>query len=106
MKNLIVILGLVCIFAFTSNAQSKDSCSNDKSSVTKVEKCKQNDQTKKCCNKVETTIKTSMIDGKETVEKEVVVTKTKMDGTENCMDKSSCCKMKKENKVEKELEKK
>ena len=43
------------------------------------------------------------------MQQETSVTKTKMNGKENCGDKSSCCDMKKEKKtekVEKEVEKK
>ncbi len=109
MKNLIVVLGLFCLVSFTTNAQSKECCSKDKGDITKVEKCKQNDQTNKVCNKVETTTETSLNDDKETVKKEVVVVKTKMDGKEKCGKDASCCDMKKtkmKKEVKEEVEKK
>lgn len=109
MKNLLILLGLICIIACTSNAQSKDCCSKEKGETTRVEKCTQTDHTMKMGDKVETTTTTKIVDGKEIVEKEVVMEKTKMNMKEKCGDKSSCCDMKKEKtteKVEKEVEKK
>ena len=106
MKNLLVILALA-IFAFSANAQSKDCCSKEKGETTKLEKCNTEKVTMKSGgDKVETTTTTALTNGKETVEKEVVVTKTKMDNKEKCSDNSSCCDTKKEKKVEKEVEKK
>lgn len=107
MKNLLIVLALVTVFTFTANAQSKDCCSKEKGEITKVEKCTQIDHTMKMGDKVETTTTTKIVDGKEIVEKEVVVEKNKMNMKEKCGDKSSCCSnMKKENKIEKEVEKK
>lgn len=107
MKNLLFSLILVTAFSFAVNAQSKDCCSKDKGETTKVEKCSQTDHTMKTGDKVETTTTTKIVDGKEVVEKEVVM--TKMDKKGKCGDKSSCCDMKKEKtteKIEKEIEKK
>lgn len=107
MKNLLVILALATVFAFSANAQSKDCCSKEKGETTKLEKCNQEKVTMKSGgDKVETTTTTALTNGKETVEKEVVVTKTKVDLKENCGDNSSCVDTKKEKKVEKEVEKK
>ena len=111
MKNLIFVLALVTVFVFAANAQSKDCCSKEKGETTKVEKSTQTGQTMKSGDKVETTTTTTaaLTNSKETVNKEVVVTKTNLDKKENCGDKSSCCDVKKEKhteKVEKEVEKK
>ncbi len=110
MKNLIFVFTLVTIFAFAVNAQSKECCSKDKCERTKVEKCTNTDNTMKMGDKVETTTTTKIVDGKEIVEKEVVMGKNKMNMKEKCGDKSSCCgNMKKEKtteKIEKEIEKK
>ncbi|MEO8230800.1 MAG: hypothetical protein ABI638_00845 [Ignavibacteriota bacterium] len=108
MRNFLVILALATVFAFSSNAQSKDCCSKEKGETTKLEKCNQEKVTMKSGgDKVETTTTSALSNGKETVEKEVVVTKTKMDKKDKCGDNSSCCdKMNKEKKVEKEVEKK
>lgn len=104
MKNLLIVLALATVFAFAANAQSKDCCSKEKGETTKLEKCTQIEHTMKSGDKVETTTTTAMVDGKETVQKEVVMTKMEM--KEKCDDKSSCCSdMKKENKVEKEVKK-
>jgi hypothetical protein len=106
MKNLIVILALASVFAFSANAQSKDCCSKEKGETTKLEKCSQDKMTMKSGDQVETTTTTALSDGKETVNKEIVVTKTKMDKKEKCGENSSCCSnMKKENKIEKEVKK-
>ena len=106
MKNLIFVLVLVNVFAFTSNAQSKDCCSKEKGETTKVEKCTDKDHTMKTGDVQKTTTNTTagLKDGKQVVEKEVVMTKQGM--KEKCGDNSSCCDMKKEKKVEKEVEKK
>jgi hypothetical protein len=109
MKNLLIVLTLVTVFAFAANAQSKDCCSKEKGETTKVEKCTDKEHTMKTGDVQKTTTTTSagLKDGKEVVEKEVVV--TKVDKKENCDDKSSCCDLKKEKnteKVEKEVEKK
>ena len=106
MKNLIFVLALVTVFAFTSNAQSKDCCSKEKGETTKVEKCTDKDHTMKTGDVQKTTTNTTagLKDGKQVVEKEVVMTKQSM--KEKCGDNSSCCDMKKEKKVEKEVEKK
>jgi len=109
MKNLIFVLALVTVFAFAANAQSKDCCSKEKGETTKVEKCIDKDHTMKTSDVQKTTTTTSagLKDGKQVVEKEVVV--TKMDMKEKCGDKSACCDMKKDKKtekVEKEVEKK
>lgn len=110
MKNLIFVLALVTVFAFAANAQSKECCSKQKCEMTKVEKCTDTDHTMKMGDKVETTTTTKIVDGKEVVEKEVVMEKNKMNMKEKCGDKSSCCSnMKKEKtteKIEKEVEKK
>jgi hypothetical protein len=106
MKNFLIVLTLVTVFAFAANAQSKDCCSKSKGETTKLEKCTKSDHTMKAGDKVETTTTTTALtDGKKSVEKEVVV--TKMDMKEKCDDKSSCCDdMKMKKKVEKEVEKK
>jgi hypothetical protein len=109
MKNLLIILTLVTVFAFAVNAQSKDCCSKEKSGTTKVEKSTNTDQTIKTDDKVKTTTTTAALtNGKETIEKEVVMTKG--DKKEKCSETSSCCtdmkKDKKTEKVEKEVEKK
>ena len=106
MKNLIFVLALVTVFAFTSNAQSKDCCSKEKGETTKVENCTDKNQTMKTSDvqKTATTTSAGLKDGKEVIEKEVVV--TKLDKKENCGPTSSCCDGKKEKKVEKEVEKK
>ncbi len=106
MKNLLMVLALCTAFTFAINAQSKDCCSKEKGETTKMEKCTDNHQTMKSGGQVESTTKT-VKDGKETIEKEVMM--TKVDKKENCGEKSSCCDMKKEmktEKVEKEVEKK
>ncbi len=106
MKNLIVIIALATVFAFSANAQSKDCCSKEKGETTKLEKCSTDKMTMKSGDKVETTTTTALSDGKETVNKEIIVTKTKMDKKEKCEENSSCCSdMKKETKVEKEIKK-
>lgn len=107
MKNLLLVFGVVLAITFAVNAQSKEKecCSIKKGETTKVEKSISSDHTMKNTEKVETTT-TALADGKKIVEKEVVVTKTKMDKKENCGDKSSCCKDgKKEKQIEKEIEK-
>ena len=98
MKNLLIVLGFICVITFTTNAQSKDGVQKEKGDTTKVEKCTQHDQTMKCCDKVEKTTTTTK-DGKE-------VACNKTDMKEKCGETSSCCNMKKETKVEKEVEKK
>ena len=105
MKNLIFVLALVTIFAFTVNAQSKDCCTKEKGETTKVEKCNDKDHTMKTGDVQKTTSTTSagLKDGKEVIEKEVVV--TKVEKKEGCGPTSSCCDVKKEKKVEKEVEK-
>jgi hypothetical protein len=82
MKNLIVILSLITIFAFTSNAQSKESGTKNKNDVTKVEKSQQTDKTMKCCSDAGMKTKTSSKDGKG-----------------KCCEGSSCCKMNKDQKM-------
>lgn len=106
MKNLIFALALVTIFAFAVNAQSKDCCTKEKGETTKVEKCNDKDHTMKTGDVQKTTTTTSagLKDGKEVSEKEVVV--TKVEKKEGCGTTSSCCDVKKEKKVEKEVEKK
>jgi hypothetical protein len=106
MKNFLVVLALVTVFAFAANAQSKDCCSKEKGETTKVEKCTKSDHTMKMGDKVETTTTstTALTDGKKTIEKEVVI--TKVDMKEKCGENSACCDMKKEKKMEKEVEKK
>ena len=106
MKNLLIVLALVIVFTFAVNAQSSDCCKKEKGETTKVEKCTQTDHTMKMGDKVETTTTstTALTDGKKTIEKEVVITKADM--KEKCGETSACCDMKKENKVEKEVEKK
>ncbi|MBK7229007.1 MAG: hypothetical protein IPH97_09105 [Ignavibacteriales bacterium] len=106
MKNLIFVLALVTVFAFAANAQSKDCCSKEKGETTKVEKCTDKDHTLKTteCKETVSTTSAGLKDGKEVIEKEVVV--TKVDKKENCGPTSSCCDGKKEKKVEKEVEKK
>jgi hypothetical protein len=94
MKNLLMVLGLVLVVTFAVNAQSKDCCSKSKGETTKKENCNHNEQTMKACDKVETTTTTTSKDGKETVNKEVVV--TKVDKKEKCGENSSCCNVKKE----------
>jgi len=109
MKNFLIVLALVIGFTFAVNAQSKDCCSKEKGETTKVEKSTSTDQTIKTGDKVETVSVTALTTDKETMQNETSVTKTKMNGKENCGDKSSCCDMKKEKKtekVEKEVEKK
>jgi hypothetical protein len=106
MKNIIFVLALVTVFAFATNAQSKDCCSG-KTETTKVEKCTDKSQTMKTSDFQKTTTTTTtagLKDGKEVIEKEVIV--TKMDKKENCGPTSTCCDVKKEKKVEKEVEKK
>lgn len=106
MKNLIVILALATVFAFSAKAQSKDCCSKEKGETTKLEKCSQDKMTMKSGDKVETTTTTALSNGQETVNKEIVVTKTNMDKKEKCGDNSSCCSnMNKEKKIEKEVKK-
>jgi hypothetical protein len=106
MKNLIFVLALVTVFVFAANAQSKDCCDKEKGETTKVEKCTDKDHTMKTGDVQKTTTTTSagLKDGKEVIEKEVVV--TKVEKKENCGPTSSCCDSKKEKKVEKEVEKK
>ena len=109
MKNLLIVLALVTVFAIAVNAQSKDCCKKEKGETTKLEKCTQTDHTMKMGDKVETTTTTTtaLTDGKKTVEKEVMITKADM--KEKCGENSSCCSMKKEKqteRVEKEVEKK
>ena len=106
MKNLIFVLAMVTVFAFAAKAQSKDCCSKEKGETTKVEKCTDKDHTMKTVDLQKTTTTTSagLKDGKQVVEKEVAV--IKIDKKENCAPTSSCCDMKKEKKVEKEVEKK
>ena len=106
MKNLLIVLALVSVFAFAANAQSKDCCTKEKGETVKLEKCSQTDHTMKMGDKVEstTTNTTALTDGKKTVEKEVMITKADM--KEKCGESSACCDMKKEMKVEKEVEKK
>ncbi len=107
MKNLLVILALATVFAFSANAQSKDCCSKEKGETTKLEKCNQEKVTMKSGgDKVETSTTTALSNGKETVEKEVVVSKIQMDKKDKCSDNSACCDTKKEQKVKKEVEKK
>jgi hypothetical protein len=110
MKNLIFVLGFLTVFAFAANAQSKDCCSKEKGETTKVEKCTDKDHTMKNgdIQKTTTTTSAGLKDGKQVVEKEVVMTKG--DKKEKCSETSSCCtdmkKEKKNEKVEKEVEKK
>lgn len=106
MKNLIFVLALVTVFAFAANAQSKDCCSKEKGETTKVEKCTDKDHTMKTgdVHKTTTTTSAGLKDGKEVIEKEVVV--TKVDKKEGCGENSSCCSGMKDKKVEKEIEKK
>ncbi len=109
MKNLLMVLARIMGLTFAVNAQSKDCCSKEKGETNKVEKSTNTDQTIKTGDKVETASVTALTNGKETMQQETSVTKTKMNGKENCGDKSSCCDMKKEKKtekVEKEVEKK
>lgn len=106
MKNLIFVLALVTLFAFAVNAQSKDCCSG-KTETSKVEKCTDKDHTMKTGDVQKTTTTTTtagLKDGKQVVEKEVVV--TKVDKKDSCGPTSSCCSGHKEMKVEKEVEKK
>ena len=106
MKNLLVVLALATIFAFAANAQSKDCCSKEKGETTKVEKSTNTDQTIKSDDNVKTitTTVTALTGEKETVQKEVKMTKMEM--KEKCGDKSSCCSdMKMDKKVEKEVKK-
>ena len=108
MKNLLLVFGAVLAITFAVNAQSseKECCSTKKGETTKVEKSINSDHTLKNTEKVETTT-TTLANGKKIVEKEVVVTKTKMDMKESCGDKSSCCTDgKKEKQIEKEAENK
>lgn len=108
MKNLLLVSGIVLAITFAVNAQSseKECCATKKGETIKIEKSINSDHTMKSTEKLETT-KTTMANGKKIVEKEVVVTKTKIDKRESCGDKSSCCKDgKKEKQVEKEVEKK
>ena len=104
MKNLLIVLGLVCFIAVVTNAQSKDCCTSKETS--KVEKCDDKNHTMKTteCKETVSTTSAGLKDGKETVEKEVIV--TKVDKKEGCGDNSSCCSGHKEKKVEKETEKK
>ena len=107
MKNLLIVLALVTVFAFAANAQSKDCCTKEKGETVKLEKCTQTDHTMKMGDKVESTTTsttTALTSGKEKVEKEVVITKADM--KEKCGETSACCDMKKEKKMEKEVEKK
>ena len=106
MKNFLIIFTLVTVFAFTANAQSKGCCSKEKGETTKVEKSTNSDQTMKSGDNVETikTSVTALTGEKETVQKEVKISKMEM--KDKCNDKSSCCSdMKKENKVEKQVKK-
>lgn len=104
MKNLLIVLGLVCVIACVSNAQSKDCCSGN-GDKTKVEKCSDNHSTMKSGGNVETSTTTSTVkDGKETLTKEVVV--KKVDSKVECNTTSSCCSGDKEKKVEKDTQKK
>lgn len=108
MKNLLLVFGVVLAITFAVNAQSseKECCATKKGETIKTEKSINSDRMMKSTEKLETT-KTTMANGKKIVEKEVVVTKTKMDKKENCGDKSSCCKDgKKEMQNETEVKKK
>ncbi|HMN25808.1 MAG TPA: hypothetical protein PKE38_14985, partial [Ignavibacteriaceae bacterium] len=72
MKNLLVILALATVIAFSANAQSKDCCSKEKGETTKLEKCDQEKVTMKSGgDKVETptttATTTALSNGKETV---------------------------------------
>ena len=104
MRNFLIAIALVTLVAFAANAQSKDCCSKEKGDTTKLEKPVQTDQTVKSAEVVETSTTTAIVDGKETVKKDVKMTKMAM--KENSCDKSSCCERKNEKKVEKEVEKK
>ena len=107
MKNFLIVLALVTVYTFTANAQSKDCCSKEKGETVKLEKSTQTDHTMKMGDKVKTTTTsttTALTSGKENVEKEVVIMKADM--KEKCGETSACCDMKKEKKVEKEVEKK
>lgn len=107
MKNLLIVLALVTVFAFAANAQSKDCCTKEKGETVKLDKSTQTNHTMKMGDKVETTTTpttTALTSGKVKVEKEVVITKADMQ--EKCGETSACCDMKKEKKVEKEVEKK
>jgi len=104
MKNLLLALGLVCFIACAANAQSKDCCTSKETS--KVEKCDDKNHTMKTteCKETVSTTSAGLKDAKETVEKEVVITKVeKKDG---CGENSSCCTGHKEKKVETEVQKK
>ena len=104
MKNLLIVLGLVCFIAVAANAQSKDCCTSKETS--KVEKCDDKNHTMKTteCKETVSTTSAGLKDSKEVIEKEVVV--TKVEKKENCGPTSSCCSGMKEKKVEKEVEKK
>ena len=105
MKNLLLILALATVFAFTANAQSKDCCSKEKVETSKVEKCdKEKVSMKSGGDKVETSNTTKSTEDKLTVQKDVV-TKTQLDKKEKCDDNSACCDGKKEKKLEKETQK-
>ena len=104
MRNFLIAIALVTFVAFAANAQSKDCCSKEKGETTKLEKPEQTDQTVQNAGAVETSTTTAIVDGKETVKKDVKMTKMEMKG-KSC-DKSSCCEGKNEKKAEKEVEKK
>jgi hypothetical protein len=107
MKNLLLVLGIMLAVTFAVNAQSseKECCATKKGETIRIEKSINSDQTMKSTEKLETT-KTTMANDKKIVEKEVVVTKTKIDKNESCRDKTSCCKDgKKDKQIEKEVEK-
>lgn len=105
MKNFLILIAFVALSTIAVNAQSKECCKKEKCKTTNVEKSLNSDQTMKSGDKVETIKSTKLVDGKEIIEKEVIV--TQMDKKGECNDKSSCCgNMKKNKKVQKELEEK
>lgn len=103
MKNLLIVLGIICFISVAVNAQSKDCCKSKDTS--KVEKCDDKNHTMKTneCKETGSNTSAGLKDSKEKVEKEVVV--NKVEKKEGCGDNSSCCNGKKEKKDEKETRK-
>lgn len=101
MKNLFLIFTLAVLVSFTSNAQSKDCCSKEKSDGTKVEKCSESNHTMKSGGEVEKSTTKVVKDGKEVVQKEVVI--KKVDDKDNLTKTSTCCDGKKVKDMKKEV---
>jgi len=103
MKKILIILGCICVIAISTNAQSVGCGSSCTDKTSKVDNCIDKQETVKAGDKVETTTTTTVTDGKEKVEKTVVVTKG--ENKEGCSENSSCCEDKSESHVTKEVKK-